>query len=222
MSGIFFGYAAYYLVRKNFSLAKPYLIAEYGLSKGDVGAIATALSVAYGVSKFVMGNVSDRSNPRYFMAAGLILSGLVNLVFPSAAGTLGTMIALWFANESLNLFSIIGMIMLFGIATKNSILLVDYTNQLIARGMTVTEAIVEAGRTRLRPIVMTSVTLVAGTIPVAIGLTEAAKQRSSMGWVIVGGVISSTLLTLVVVPAVLALFKKDSAKSLPPETGPSS
>ncbi|MBI5240505.1 MAG: MFS transporter [Elusimicrobia bacterium] len=98
MSGIFFGYAAFYLVRKNFSLAKPYLIAEYGLSKGDVGAIATALSAAYGVSKFVMGNVSDRSNPRYFMAAGLILSGLLNLAFPSAAGALGGMMALWFAN----------------------------------------------------------------------------------------------------------------------------
>lgn len=98
MSGIFFGYAAFYLVRKNFSLAKPYLINDYGFSKGDVGAIATALSVAYGISKFVMGNVSDRSNPRYFMAAGLMLSGLVNLLFPSFASSLGAMMVLWFVN----------------------------------------------------------------------------------------------------------------------------
>ncbi|HOX23897.1 MAG TPA: MFS transporter, partial [Elusimicrobiales bacterium] len=76
MLSIFFGYAGFYLVRKNFSLAKPYLINHYGFSKGDVGLIATALAISYGLSKFVMGNVSDRSNPRWFMATGLILSGV--------------------------------------------------------------------------------------------------------------------------------------------------
>jgi OPA family glycerol-3-phosphate transporter-like MFS transporter len=98
MLGIFFGYAGFYLVRKNFSLAKPYLINHYGFSKGDVGLIATGLAVAYGLSKFVMGNVSDRSNPRYFMATGLILSGLINLLFPTLAGSLWAMAALWFVN----------------------------------------------------------------------------------------------------------------------------
>ena len=97
MLTVFFGYAGYYLVRKNFSLAKPYLISEYGLSTGDVGLIATALSVAYGISKFVMGNVSDRSNPRYFMAAGLIASGIINIIFSSAA-SVWLMAALWFIN----------------------------------------------------------------------------------------------------------------------------
>ncbi|MBI3297760.1 MAG: MFS transporter [Elusimicrobia bacterium] len=94
---IFWGYAGYYLVRKNFSLAKPYLIREMGLTTGDVGLIATALSVAYGVSKFVMGNVSDRSNPRYFMATGLILSGLISICF-GAAHSVRLMALLWFAN----------------------------------------------------------------------------------------------------------------------------
>ncbi len=98
MLGIFGGYTFFYFVRNTFSLAKPYLIGDYGMSKGDVGLIATALAVSYGLSKFIMGNVSDRSNPRYFMAAGLALSGLVNLIFPSFAGSLALMFALWFVN----------------------------------------------------------------------------------------------------------------------------
>jgi len=97
MLSIFWGYAAFYIVRKNFSLAKPYLIKELGFTTGDVGLIATALSVAYGVSKFVMGNVSDRSNPRAFMATGLILSGLVNLCF-GRIPSLQVLTLLWFVN----------------------------------------------------------------------------------------------------------------------------
>ena len=75
-SGIFIGYAAYYLVRKNFALAKPYLI-EQGYSIFELGAASTALPLAYGLSKFIMGNVSDRSNPKYFMSIGLVLSSLI-------------------------------------------------------------------------------------------------------------------------------------------------
>jgi len=98
LASVFTGYAAFYFVRNNFSLAKPYLIAHYGLSKGDVGLIASGLAVAYGVGKFVMGNVSDRSNPRYFMATGLIVSALLNLLFPAAAWSLALMFALWTLN----------------------------------------------------------------------------------------------------------------------------
>ncbi|HPZ07612.1 MAG TPA: phosphoglycerate transporter protein PgtP [Candidatus Eremiobacteraeota bacterium] len=97
MITIFTGYAVYYFVRQNFSLAKPYLIKELGLTTGDVGLIASALTIAYGISKFVMGNVSDRSNARYFMATGLILSGIVNLIFgflPSVT----LMMVFWFMN----------------------------------------------------------------------------------------------------------------------------
>ncbi len=97
MLTVFFGYAGYYLVRKNFSLAKPYLIREHGFTTGDVGLIATGLSVAYGLSKFVMGNVSDRSNPRYFMAMGLILSGLINLIFGTTS-SVWLMAVLWLIN----------------------------------------------------------------------------------------------------------------------------
>ncbi len=113
----------------------------------------------------------------------------------------GAFVGLFVGNESLNLFSMIGMIMLIGIACKNSILLVDYANQLTHAGKTREQAMIEAGRARLRPILMTTMALIAGMIPLAIGLNEASKQRTSMGYAIIGGLISSTLLTLIVVPA---------------------
>ena len=77
--GIFLGYAGYYLVRKNFSLAMPYLI-EQGYTQGNVGLALSGLSIAYGISKFLMGNISDRSNPRYFLATGLLLSAALNVL----------------------------------------------------------------------------------------------------------------------------------------------
>jgi HAE1 family hydrophobic/amphiphilic exporter-1 len=113
----------------------------------------------------------------------------------------GSYVALAVTGQSLNIFSRIGLIMLIGVATKNSILLVDYANQRTAEGMDRTKAMIEAGKTRLRPILMTTMALIAGTIPIAIGLNEASRQRTSMGVAIIGGLISSTLLTLLVVPA---------------------
>ncbi len=123
----------------------------------------------------------------------------IMLVLPLAA--CGAFIALFIARTTLDIFSIIGCIMLLGISTKNSILLVDYTNQLIEQGMERSAAIIKAGKTRLRPILMTTGALIAGMLPIAIGLNEASKQRTSMGVAVVGGLISSTLLTLVVIPA---------------------
>ncbi len=83
---IAFGYASYYLTRSNFPLAAPHLIKAFGFSTADVGNVRAALGIAYGFSKFVMGTWSDRSNPRYFMAVGLFLSGFINLFFPVAGG----------------------------------------------------------------------------------------------------------------------------------------
>lgn len=130
----------------------------------------------------------------------------------------GSFVALAMTGESLNIFSMIGMIMLLGVATKNSILLVDYAHQLVEQGKTRVDAMVQSGRTRLRPIIMTTMALIAGTIPIAIGLNEASKQRTSMGIAIIGGLISSTLLTLLVVPAAylyidrFRVWSKDLAK----------
>jgi HAE1 family hydrophobic/amphiphilic exporter-1 len=113
----------------------------------------------------------------------------------------GSFVALAVTGESLNIFSMIGVIMLLGVATKNSILLVDYANQRTAEGMDRAQAMIEAGKTRLRPILMTTMALIAGTVPIAVGLNEASRQRTSMGVAIIGGLISSTMLTLLVVPA---------------------
>ena len=96
--GIFFGYAAYYLVRKNFTLAMPYLV-EQGFSRGDLGIALSAISLAYGVSKFVMGSVSDRSNPRVFLPAGLFLAAAVMLfmgLVPWATSSIAVMFVLLF------------------------------------------------------------------------------------------------------------------------------
>ena len=119
-----------------------------------------------------------------------------------------SLVALFIAHQSLDIFSMIGIIMLLGVATKNSILLVDYANQLISQGDDRATAILEAGKTRLRPILMTTMALIAGTVPIAIGLNEASRQRTSMGIAIIGGLVSSTALTLVVVPAAFSFIDR--------------
>ncbi len=130
----------------------------------------------------------------------------IMLVLPLAA--CGAFYALFITRQSLDLNSMIGCILLLGVATKNSILLVDCTNQYIDQGMERSKAILEAGRTRLRPILMTTFALIAGMLPVAIGLNEASKQRTNMGIAIIGGLISSTLLSLVVVPAAFSYIDR--------------
>lgn len=114
---------------------------------------------------------------------------------------MGAFFALLWTGKSLDIFSMIGFILLMGVVAKNSILLVDYTQQLIDQGVELKAALLKACVVRLRPILMTSLALIAGTIPIAIGLNEASAQRTSMGVAIIGGLISSTFLTLVVVPA---------------------
>lgn len=130
----------------------------------------------------------------------------IMLVLPLAA--CGAFYSLWLTQSSLDLFSMIGCVMLLGIATKNSIILVDYINQSLQAGLPLREAILRGGKNRLRPILMTSIALIAGMLPVAIGLNEASKQRTSMGVAIIGGLVSSTLLTLVVVPAAYGYVEK--------------
>jgi HAE1 family hydrophobic/amphiphilic exporter-1 len=120
----------------------------------------------------------------------------------------GSFVALWSTGASLNIFSMIGIIMLLGVASKNSILLVDYANQLINKGTDRSTALLMAGKARLRPILMTTMALIAGTAPVALGLNEASRQRTSMGIAIIGGLISSTLLTLIVVPAAFSYIDR--------------
>ena len=113
----------------------------------------------------------------------------------------GAFFGLYLTGKTLNLFAIFGVFMLIGVAGKNGILLVDYAKQLMDSGTDRLEAIVAAGKTRLRPILMTSFALMAGTLPIAIGLNPASRTRTSMGVVIVAGVALSTVLTLIAIPA---------------------
>ncbi len=115
---------------------------------------------------------------------------------------IGVILALMVFRSTLNLFSIIGFILLMGLVTKNAILLVDFANQARAAGATREAAILEAARVRLRPILMTTLAMVFGMLPLALGVAEGAEQRAPMGQAVIGGVITSSLLTLVVVPVV--------------------
>jgi hydrophobic/amphiphilic exporter-1 (mainly G- bacteria), HAE1 family len=113
---------------------------------------------------------------------------------------IGVMLAMLVTGSTLNLMSMIGVIMLMGIVAKNAILLIDFAKQAEQQGMTREEALVEAGGVRLRPIVMTSVAIIAGMLPVAIGAGEGADFRAPLGRAVIGGVITSTILTLLVIP----------------------
>jgi HAE1 family hydrophobic/amphiphilic exporter-1 len=115
---------------------------------------------------------------------------------------IGVVLALIFFRSTLNIFSIIGFIMLMGLVTKNAILLVDFVNQERKAGKPRRDAVLAAGRIRLRPILMTTLAMIFGMIPLALGLGEGGEQRSPMGQAVIGGVITSGLLTLVVVPVI--------------------
>lgn len=119
---------------------------------------------------------------------------------------IGAFGALFLTGKTINIFSLIGIILLMGLVKKNAILLVDYTNTLRSRGMKRMEAILEAGPIRLRPILMTTFAMIFGMMPIAIGIGEGAETRSSMAIATIGGLITSLFLTLVVVPAAYDLF----------------
>jgi hydrophobe/amphiphile efflux-1 (HAE1) family protein len=121
----------------------------------------------------------------------------------------GALLSLWYFNQTLNIFSQIGIIMLIGLVTKNGILIVEFANQLKEKGRTVKEAIQEASAARLRPILMTSIATALGAMPIALSLGAGAKSRTAMGVVIVGGILFSLILTLYVIPAIYSYFSKE-------------
>jgi HAE1 family hydrophobic/amphiphilic exporter-1 len=120
----------------------------------------------------------------------------------SVIGALGALVA---TGMTMSIFTMIGIIMLMGLVTKNAILLVDYTNTLRERGLGLREAILEAGPVRLRPVLMTAVSTVLGMVPVAFGTGDGSEWRSPMGVICIGGLVTSTLLTLLVVPIFYSL-----------------
>jgi HAE1 family hydrophobic/amphiphilic exporter-1 len=114
----------------------------------------------------------------------------------------GVAVMLYFTHDTLNIMSMIGLIMLMGLVTKNAILLVDFTNQARREGMSRNQALLQAGTTRLRPIVMTTLAMIFGMLPLAFAIGAGAEMRAPMARAVIGGLITSTLLSLLVVPVV--------------------
>jgi HAE1 family hydrophobic/amphiphilic exporter-1 len=114
----------------------------------------------------------------------------------------GVFLALLMFKSTLNMFSMVGFVLLMGLVTKNAILLIDFINHARAEGSSRSEAIIAAAHTRLRPILMTTLAMIFGMLPMALALGEGSETRAPMGQAVIGGTITSTLLTLVVVPVV--------------------
>ncbi len=145
-----------------------------------------------------------------FMVLGAQFESLIHpltVLMSVPLAVTGALLTLLIAGSTLNLFSQIGMILLIGIATKNSILLVEYANQLHERGLSATEAMLESGRIRLRPILMTSVATIIALMPIALGLGAGAASRRPLGYAVVGGLFFSAILTLFLVPVVWVMFE---------------
>ncbi len=130
------------------------------------------------------------------------------VLFSIPLSIIGALLALALTNNSLNLFTILGLIMLIGLVAKNAILLVDFTNQRKAEGASTFQALVDANNARLRPILMTTIAMVIGMLPIALASGAGAEWKNGLAWVIIGGLISSLFLTLVVVPVMYSIFDK--------------
>jgi HAE1 family hydrophobic/amphiphilic exporter-1 len=128
----------------------------------------------------------------------------------------GTFLALLITNEALSIDSMIGIILLMGLVTKNAILLVEFAQQKMAEGLNVEEALLESAVVRFKPIMMTTLTMIAGMLPLILSSGEGSEARANMGIAVMGGLISSTILTLIIVPCAYSLligFKPQSIRT---------
>jgi multidrug efflux pump len=120
----------------------------------------------------------------------------------------GALLSLWLTGQSINVFSEIGIIMLIGLITKNGILIVEFANQRKEEGLSVTDAVLSAAASRFRPILMTTLAMIFGTLPIALSLGTSSGSRTSLGIAVVGGLIFAGILTLYVIPAVYSYFSR--------------
>ncbi|MDY6971471.1 MAG: efflux RND transporter permease subunit [Thermodesulfobacteriota bacterium] len=158
------------------------------------GYIAFAFVLAIVFTYMILGAQFESFTQPFAIMMGLPLS------FIGAFGLL------FLLKNTFNIFSMIGLVFLVGLAAKNGILLIDYTNQLRAQGKGLNDALIEAGATRLRPILMTAISTIAGVIPVVLGIGVGSETRQPMAVAITGGILSSTLLTLAVVPVIYSFL----------------
>ncbi len=133
-------------------------------------------------------------------------------MFSLPLGLIGSVFLLFLTNNSLNLFSLIGILVMDGLVAKNGTLLLDYTLTLMDRGLPAREAVIEAGRVRLRPIFMTTLTMVVGMLPTALAMTAGAETRSSMAVVVIGGLLTSTVFTLLIIPIIFLFFENHKVR----------
>ncbi len=134
------------------------------------------------------------------------------IMFTVPLAIAGAVLSLWLFDLTLNIFSQIGMIMLIGLVTKNGILIVEFANQKQLAGLSKRQAVTEAAQARLRPILMTSLAMSLGALPIALSLGAAATSRIPLGIVIVGGIMFSLILTLYVIPAMYTFLSRKRKK----------
>lgn len=194
-----------------------------GTVSSEIKEKAKSLKIPAGISVEYLGD--SKSQGDAFGSLGLALMTAIILVylimvalyenavypfvvlFSIPVALVGALLALAISMETLNIFTIIGMIMLLGLVSKNAILIVDFANKLKAEGRSVKDALIEAGRERLRPILMTTLAMIFGMLPIAIASGAASEIKNGMAWVIIGGLTSSMILTLFVVPSMYLIFE---------------
>lgn len=195
-----------------------------GEVSGDVAKIVADIQVPAGYRISMGGDVQQLGDTASAAGSALLLAVIfIYLVLASQFGSfiqplaimvslplalIGVLIGLLIGGTTLNMFSAIGFIMLMGLVVKNAILLVDNANQHHAAGMPLAESLIEAGHTRFRPIIMTTLAMIFGMMPLALGLNAGSSQTAAMAHAVIGGLISSTLLTLVVVPVILTYLDR--------------
>lgn len=195
-----------------------------GTVSQEIKEKAKALKLPAGISIEYLGDAKNQGEA--FGSLGLALLTAIILVylimvalyenavypfvvlFSIPVALVGAFLALALTMETLNIFTIIGMIMLLGLVSKNAILIVDFTNKLKEDGYNVEEALVEAGKERLRPILMTTLAMVFGMLPIALASGAASEIKNGMAWVIIGGLTSSMILTLFVVPSMYLIIDR--------------
>lgn len=196
-----------------------------GTVSSDIKAKAGALKLPPGITVEYLGDVKNQGDAFASLGLALVIGILLvylimvalyeSAVYPFVVlfsipvALVGALLALALTMETLNIFSIIGMIMLLGLVSKNAILIVDFTNQLRAeKHLEVKTALIEAGKERLRPILMTTLAMILGMLPIAIASGAGSEIKNGMAWVIIGGLTSSMVLTLFVVPAMYLIIEQ--------------
>ncbi len=230
--------------RENLQRREAVFAGVQGRPGGDVNAdvqkLIKATQLPPGTSFKVDGAGKQQAEAFNGLLAAMALAGIfIYIVLASQFGSflqpiaimaslplalIGVMLALLLWRSTLNVFSMIGLVMLMGLVTKNAILLVDFANHARKAGATVAEALREAGLIRMRPIIMTTAAMIFGMLPMAIALNDGGEIQAPMGRAIIGGVITSTLLTLVVVPVLYSYLvrEKKPAKKTAEQGGASS